>query len=132
MSDQELDFDDSDMGDLDPGFRIPPPRPIDGLRDLVERFESRPQYPKKEMRRLWTNNMSERDKALKQLKLCDQKLAYWIAKRRYAVSILEQINGRLQEIEPYIVSDPLTLTPTNTMPANGLLSFQRVVSTSVL
>ena len=108
MSDQQLEFDDTDMGDLNARFNVPPPRPIESLENLIQRVGSTRKYPKENMRRLWVNIMSERDKALKQLQMCDQKLEHWVARRNYQVTVLQQIDARLQEIEPLIMSDVMT------------------------
>lgn len=110
MSDheQQLEFDFSDLGNLETRINIPQPRPIESLENLIQRIGSTSSYPKDEMRKLWVKNMSERDKAVKQLKLCDDKLKYWIAKRNFTVSVISQINMRLQEIEPHVLSDIMT------------------------
>ena len=108
MSTQELEFDDFDMENLDPRFNLPPPRPIESLEALIRRVGQRPLYSNEETRRSWMRTVSERDKAVKNLQLIDQKIEHWVKKRNSCVSILERLDRQLQEIEPRIISDIVT------------------------
>ena len=108
MSTQELEFDDSEMENLDPRFNLPPPRAIESLEALIRRVGQGPQYSNEETRRSWVKVMSERDKAVKDLRLIDQKIEHWGAKRISCVSTLQRLDRQLQEIEPRIISNMLT------------------------
>ena len=49
---QDLEHDDTDLGQTSGQFNLPVPRPIESLSALTTRMEAKQSYPKDDMRRL--------------------------------------------------------------------------------
>ena len=73
---QDLEYDNTDLGQTSGQFNLPAPRPIESLSALTTRMEAKHSYPKDDMRRLWVKKSSEREKAIKQLRDIDSKLEF--------------------------------------------------------
>ena len=77
----DLEYDNTDLGQMSKQFDLPPPRSIECLSALVNRVEAKQSFPKEDMRRLWVKKSADRDRAMKQLREIDHKLEYWIPQR---------------------------------------------------
>ena len=53
---QDLENDNTDLGQTSGQFNLPAPRPIESLSALTTRMEAKQSYPKDDMRRLWVKN----------------------------------------------------------------------------
>ena len=105
----DLEFDNSDLGHHVSGdYKLPPPRAIESLGELVSRVEAKNNYPKEEMRRMWVRKSAEREKAMKQLRDANSKLEYWISKREFAVGVIQECEACLQKLDMAIMSDITT------------------------
>ena len=64
---QNLEYDNTDLGQASGQFNLPAPRPIESLSALTTRMEAKQSFPEDDMRRLWVKKSTEREKATKQL-----------------------------------------------------------------
>ena len=78
---QDLEYDNTDLGQTSGQFHLRAPRPTESLSALTTRMEAKQSYPKDDMRRLWVKKLTEKEKAIKQLRDIDSKLEYWISKK---------------------------------------------------
>ena len=69
---QDLEYDNTDLGQTSGQFNLPAPRPIESLSALTTRIEAKQSYPKDDMRRLWVENHLKR----KKLRDIDSKLEF--------------------------------------------------------
>ena len=74
---QDLEYDNTDLGQTSGQFNLSEPRPIASLSALTTRTETKQIYPKDDMRRLWVKKLTEREKAIKQLRAIDNKLEFF-------------------------------------------------------
>ena len=82
---QDLEYDNTDLGQTSGQFNLPAPRPIESLSALTTRMEAKQSYPKDDMRKLWVKKSTEREKAIKQLRDIDSKQEYLISKRKFKI-----------------------------------------------
>ena len=59
---QDLEYDNTDLGQTSGQLNLPAPRPIESLSALTIRMEAKQSYPKDDMRRLWVKKSSERER----------------------------------------------------------------------
>ena len=85
---QDLEHNNTDLGQTSGQFNLPAPRPIESLSALTTRMEAKQSYPKDDMRRFWVKKSTEREKAIKQLRDIDSKLEYLISKRKFTVEVI--------------------------------------------
>ena len=105
---QDLEYDNTDLGQMPGQFNLPPPRPIESLSALVNRVEAKKSYPKDDMRKLWVKKSAERDKAVKQLKEIENKFEYWASKRQFTAGFIQECESFLQKLDIAIMSDITT------------------------
>ena len=102
---QDLEYDNTDLGQTSGQFNLPAPRPIESLSALTTRIDAKQNFPKDDMRRLWVKKSSEREKAMKQLRDIDSKLEYWISKRKFTIEVIQDCERTLQKLDVAIMSD---------------------------
>ena len=95
---QDLEYDNTDLRQTSGQFHLPAPRSIESLSALTTRIDTKQNFPKDDMRRLWVKKSSEREKAIKQLRDIDSKLEYWISKRKFTVDIIQDCERTLQKL----------------------------------
>ena len=105
---QDLEYDNTDLGQISGQFNLPAPRPIESLSALTTRMEAKQSYPNDDKRRLWVKKSSEREKAIKQLRDIDSKLEYWISKRKFTIEVIQDCERTLQKLDVAIMSDIMT------------------------
>ena len=105
---QDLEYDNTDLGQTSGQFNLPAPRPIESLSALTTRMEAKQSYPKDDMRRLWVKKSTEREKAIKQLRDIDSKLEYLISKRKFTIEVIQDCERTLQKLDIAIMSDIMT------------------------
>ena len=59
---QDLEYDNTDLGQTSAQFNLPAPRLIESLSALTTRMEAKQSYPKDDIRRLWVKKSAEREK----------------------------------------------------------------------
>ena len=59
---QDLEHDNTDLGQTSGQFNLPAPRLIESFSALTTRMEAKQSYPKDDMRRLWVKKSTEREK----------------------------------------------------------------------
>ena len=59
---QDLEYDNTDLGQTSRQFNLTAPRLIESLSALVTRIEAKQSYPKDDMRKLWVKKSTEREK----------------------------------------------------------------------
>ena len=59
---QDLEYDNTDLGQTSRQFNLTAPRLIETLSALVTRIEAKQSYPKDDMRKLWVKKSTEREK----------------------------------------------------------------------
>merc|ERR1712026_380779 len=105
----DLEYDVSDLGQMSElNFSLPKSRPIESLSSLVDRIEKKQSYPKEDMRRLWLKKSNERDKAMKQLRDINNKLEFWLSKRKFVAGIIEECESSLEKLDVAMMSDITT------------------------
>ena len=105
---QDLEDDNTDLGQMSGQFNLLPPRLIESLCAFVNRMEAKQSYPKEDMRRLWVKRSVERERAIKQLRDIDCKLEYWISKRQFTIEVIQECDSTLQKLDVAIMSDITT------------------------
>ena len=105
---QDLEYDNTDLGQMPKQFDLPKPRPIESLSALVNMVEAKQSYPKEDMRKLWLKKSAERERAMKQLREIDHKLEYWISKRQFTAGVIQECESSLQKLDIAIMSDITT------------------------
>ena len=98
---QDLEYDNTDLGQTSGQFSLPAPRPIESLSALTTRMEAKQSYPKDDMKRLWVKKSSEREKAIKQLRDIDSK-------RKFTIEVIQDCERTLQKLNVAIMSDIMT------------------------
>ena len=107
-STEDLEYDNTDLGQMSNQFNLPPPKKIESTSALVSRLEKKQSYPKEDMRRLWMKKSAERDRAMKQLRDIDSKIEYWISKRKFTIEVIQECESSLQKLDIAIMSDITT------------------------
>ena len=105
---QDLEHDNTDLGQMSGPFNLPASRPIESLSALVTRMEAKQSYPNDDMRRLLVKKSTEMEKAIKQLRDTDSKLEYLISKRKYLINVIQDCESTLQKLDAAIMSDIMT------------------------
>ena len=103
---QDLEYDNTDLGQTSGQFNLPAPRPIESLSALTTRMETKQSYPKNDM--TMGEKSTEREKAIKQLRDIDSKLEYWISKRKFTIEVIQDCGKTLQKLDIPIMSDIMT------------------------
>ena len=102
---QDLEYDNTDLGQTSGQLNLPAPRLIESLSALTTRMEAKQSYPKDDMRRLWMKKSSEKEKAIKQLRDIDSRLEYWSSKRKFTIEVIQDCEKTLQILDVAIMSD---------------------------
>ena len=105
---QDLEYDNTDLGQMSGQFNLPAPRLTESLSALVTRMEAKQSYHKDDMRRLWVKKSTERDKAIKQLRDTDSKLECLIFRRKLLIEVIQDYESSLQKLDAAIMSDIMT------------------------
>ena len=105
---QDLEYNNTDLGQTSGQFNLPAPRLIESLSALTTRMEAKQSYPKDDMRRLWVKKSNEREKAIKHLRDIDSKLEYLISKRKFTIEVIQDCERTLQKLDAAIMSDIIT------------------------
>ena len=105
---QDLEYDNTDLGQTSGQFNLPAPRPIESLGALTTRMEAKQSYPKDDTRRLWVKKSTEREKSIKQLRDIDSKLECWISKRKFTIEVIQDCEKTLRKLDIAIMSDIMT------------------------
>ena len=98
---QDLEYDNTDLGQTSGQFNLPAPRPIESLSALTTRMEANQSYPKDDMKRLWVKKSSEKEKAIKQLRDIDSK-------RKFTIEVIQDCERTLQKLDVAIMSNIMT------------------------
>ena len=59
---QDLEYDNTDLGQTSGQFNLPAPRPTESVSTLTTSMEAKQSYPKDDMRRLWVKKSTERER----------------------------------------------------------------------
>ena len=87
-----MQFDETDLSSGQSAIQVPVETLSQVLQDIIKKDSA----PKVELRKLWNQKMSEREKLLKQWNRSKDSLAYWVSK----IKMLEaQLNSNSQELE---------------------------------
>ena len=105
---EDLEYNNTDLGQTSGQFNLPAPRLMESLSALTTRMEAKQSYPKDDMRRLWVKKSTEREKAIKQLRDIDGKLEYWISRRKFTIEVIQDCEKTLQKLDIAIMSDIMT------------------------
>ena len=105
---QDVEYNNTDLGQTSGQFNLPAPRLIESLSALTTRMEAKQSYPKDDMTTLWVKKSTEREKAIKQLRDIDSKLEYWISKRKFTIEVIQDCERTLQKLDRAIMSNIMT------------------------
>ena len=102
---QDVEYDNTDLEQTSVQFNLPPPRQMESLGAFVNRMEAEESYPKDDMRKLWMKTSAEREKAMKQLRIINSRVEYWLYKRKFMVEVNQNCENTLQKLDAAIMSD---------------------------
>ena len=76
---EDMQFDDIDLISACLAQQVPPQKPVQRVADFLQSVIVKDSLPKEDLRRLWNNKKSEREKLMKQWNKAKKTLAYWVS-----------------------------------------------------
>ena len=76
---EDMQFDDIDLISACLAQQVPPQKPVQTVADFLQSVIVKDSLPKEDLRRLWNNKKSEREKLMKQWNKAKKTLAYWVS-----------------------------------------------------
>ena len=93
---EDMQFDDTDLISACLAQQVPPQKPVQTVAGFLKSVIEKDSLPKEDLRRLWNNKKSEREKLLKQWNKAKKLLAYWVLKTTFLEC---QLNRNAEELE---------------------------------
>ena len=76
---EDMQFDGLDLISACSAQQVPPQKPVQTVSDFLQSVIVKDSLPKEDLRRLWNNKKSEREKLMKQWNKAKKTLAYWVS-----------------------------------------------------